>query len=594
MHASCIRDERGMAFFFRRGKPNRRVNSPYLLLEVVLTVVFALGVRSLYYSRFSVLFFWCGYLSISCITVLNITSSSSINKKLLSIVLYSFSLHLIIPLVQPVGVVWNPDAVFTTQAARLIMEQKTWIPGAGTGAARTHYSNFPPLPLLEVYLSYITSIDVSLVQQYLMLIYSPLFLTGVFFFMRKVTGSSDMAILSAFFFATNPIFEYFSGYTAYQGLAYVFVAFILVSLCGIQRRWAYLFLVFSIALAFTHHWSSYNLILFLVLVAVFFHLSKWRSVRFNMRIRRLSVLFIIVIVASWLVFIAAFTLTEQADTLRELMESLANLHTAIVGELTYSFGPKGLPIERFFNYLGLATFVTFGAYGSFISLKERRRLEAYLFIFGTGISFLNYFVFPWHLFLTSSGGRVRILDYAYFYLVPAAVVGALQLRGLLSKRSTKGIYVFAVLILLLTPSTVITMYHRFYYTAHTPYELKGLNPNVATLEWMATARWVGLFAPPKIPILGGIMAWMYVGATAMREVDFVQLPNFLNQLASGNSEPEETWRIVVIDNAMLRLGGDLFFDFAAENYNMAEAHLNLVYDNGAIKLFIHPAIEADR
>ena len=559
--------------------------SVYVLLEIVLTSIFVIGVRSLYYSSLSVPFFWCGYLSISFLTILNIVSNSSINQKLLGIVLYSLSLHLFIPFVQPVGIVWDYDAIYTSQAVRQIMEQKTWVPGVGTGAARNFYSNYPILPLLEVCLSYVTSIDVSFIQQYLMLFFSPLFLTGIFLFMRKATGNLDLAILSTFLYATNPLIETLTTYVAYQGFAYVFVPFVLLFFSGRWRKSAYLFVIFSITLALTHHWSSYNLIAFLVVVTIFLYISKRKSVNFSMPTRYQSIMFLVVVVASWQIFVATFTIGRNVGVLSGLFQGLLQLHTAIEGEFTHSFvRAEGLFIESFFNYVGLATFVCMGLIGGITSLKNKQKLEEYLFVFGIGISFINYFVFPWHLFQFPPGMRNRLLDYAYLYTVPAAIIGAYQLRRFLSRRIGKnGIYILSLLFLLLTPSTIITSFDRHYFTFSPQEERKGYPLiHVNSTQWMEASQWVTVFVPPKIRILGDGSAKNYIGGLATREVDVMHLLDFLDDVKLG---PLDQGNLVVFRYKILELGGDKYFDFTAEDLNKIQAHLNLVYTNQYIYLY---------
>lgn len=576
--------------FAYHDKPKVRVTSFYLLLEAVLTLVFVLGVRSLYYSRLSVPFFWCGYLSISFLTIRNITSGSSINQKLLGIILYSLSLHLIVPLVQPIGIVWDQDAIFTGQVVQLITEQKNWVPGAGTGAAAEFYSNYPLLPLLEVSLNYVTSIDVYLIQQYLMLVYSPLFLTGVFMFMRKATGNSDMAILSSFLFATNPFFEFVTTITAYQGLGYVFAFFALTLLDSRRRQKIYLFLIFSFALSMTHHWSSYNLILFSVLLAVFFRLSKGKSVCFNVQTRHRLVLFLAVAVASWTIFIAAYSLSLHADMLSELTQFMLQFHTAIEGELTHPFGPRGALIERFFNYLGLATFICLGLYGSITSLRRKRKLEAYLFFFGMAGSLLGYYIAPWQFVGVNTDIRNRLLDYAYLYAVPAATLGIWQLGSVRARAShglrrnpknflsrkcrTKGIYVVFILLLLLTPSTIIASFPKNYYTADVPLTAWSID-FIDSSKWMEATLWIRRFIPPGTPIWSSIIFDKYIEGIGRRPTE--NLPDLLHQFPS----PLE---VVVIHNLWVKLG-DVAINFTVQDMEKIRANLNLVYNDGSIEIY---------
>ena len=557
-----------------------KVYSNICILQVFLTIFFVLGVRFLYYSRISSLFFWCGYLFISYITILNITSNSSNNQKLFSIIMYSLSIHLIVPLVQPVGVVWDSDAIHAAQSAQLITEQKIWIPGIGTGSAKKFCSYYPSLPLLETFLNYLTSIDVPIIQQYLMLIYAPLFLTGFFLFMRKAIANSDLAILSTFFYATNPVLVFMTTYTAYQGLGYILMSFILALYIRPKKRITISLSYFlSIILILTHPLSSYNLIFFFVIVSIFSYISKQKSVNFNIHVKLSFILFLLVSLASWLIFIAI--VSSHADTMLELIQSLLKFHTAIEGELLHLHGSKGSFFERFFNYIGLAIFVCLCLIGGVTSWRVKRRLEFYLSIFGISIGFIVYYILPTHLH--DRDFRYRLLDYAYLYLIPAAVIGALQIGSILShKFRGKGLYVYTILILLITPSTIITLIPEPYYTAHPPLT-KSNDVFLYSMEWMATAQWVGHFVPSNIKI-SGYGFTHYISGVARREINRTYFLDFISHY--GSTLTDQNF-LIVIDNTILKFGSAQF-NFSVEDLKWIQSDMNLLYNNYHISNYLKP------
>jgi len=543
-----------------------------------------MGVRFLYYSsNFAIPFLWCGYLTISYLTIRTIISNSSISQNLLSIIIYSLSIHLIVPLVQPIGVVWDHDALYTAQAVQLITRRESWVPGIGSDVSRDIYSKYPVLLLIEASLHYVTSIDLNLIQQYLMLIYSPLYLIGVFVFMKKATGDSHLAIFSTFLYATNPEIEFLTTYTSYQGLGYVFAMLVFLSFYGKHPKSVCIFLIFSSILALTHHWASYNVIAFLVIVTIFLHKSKGKSITFNMPIWYGYISFLVIMVASWHMFVGVYTIQWHVGVLSDLLQSILHLHTAIEGELTYSFGPRRPFIELFFNYLGLITFVCLGLVGSITSQKRRQKLESYMFLFGLSISFANYFIFPWHLFPFSVGMRTRIFDYAYLYMVPASIVGAFQIRSFLSRKLGKNeIYVFLILILLLTPPTIIN-FPKQYYSFNVGEIKKGLETgHIGSTEWMETSQWFIDFVPVETGILGGTIARNFIGAIATRDVDVEYLPDFLNSVSSRYHKQSY---VVVIHKTILDLQGDRVFNFTLEDMHKLQNYLNLLYNTHYILIY---------
>lgn len=569
----------------RRGVVNMAIHKikftgSHLFMELILMTILAIGVPLLYESQLSVPFFWTLYIVISLITAFATVSAGSTNLRLLAILIYSFSLHLIIPLVEPVGITWNHDELFSTQAIKLIMSNNVWIPGAGTHVVREAFSYFPGLFIVEAAVSFVSGIDISLIQQYFMLIYSPLFLSIFFLFMKKATDNSNLALIGTYFFATNPIFEYFSAHNAYQGFGYVLVAIILLVSLRRIKEWRYMFLIFSFVLVISHLWSSVILTAFLGVLWILRHLFKEKGIASSVVVNISDILLLVVLFFCWQIFIATTVLYDKADIIVTIFTQLTNLQTAIHGELQFAYGLKGTLNEMFFNYIGAATFLFLGLYGSIICFRNKMKTEAWLFLLGGGVNFINFFIVPWHL-VGSVGIRRRIIDYAYLFVVPAAVIGSLRFKTqILSKFKKKGIYLFTFLLFLLTFTTILMAYPQFYYTKYADKHLdKPPNTWYHTEQWVSSANWVNHFVDSGTTIFGGAVAQDHIGSITIREIDTKHLKESLYESGLNNT------RLLVIHDMILKYGGDVLFNFTKTDYETALS-FNLIYDNSYVDLFM--------
>jgi len=556
-------------------KLNIRASSIYISIEIAFSCFFVLGVRFFYFSALSVPFFWFGYLTLSLLTILSISSKSSVGQKLLSVFVYSLSIHFIVPLIQPVGVPLDHDALYTVQAVRAV-QKGHWIPGQGTGDANL-YSLYPILLLTEVFLCHVTGVDVFILQQFLMLIFSPVFLMGMFLFIKKTTGDSDLAIISTFFFATNPIINAMTSKTAYQGLGYVFVSLVLLLFSFKSKKGVFLFLVFSTVLAMTHHLSSYNAIFFLIVVTFCVGILKTKSTNFNMQTNNGKLLFLIIVVASWTMLVAVSMASGYINVISALLQGSLHLQTAMAGELTGSFvGESASLIDKFFEYLGVAVVVCFGLLGSIASLTRRVKFEVYMFLVGIGISLLSFFVLPWQVFGGSRELRSRVLDWAYLYLVPATVIGAIWFKDSVLQRIGKsGLYIFVLVLLLLTPATILAGLPKLYYTGSSPLERSNFGL-VDGSKWLATAKWISQFIPVKTVIWSGGVGENYISGAYGRVTEPFEY--FFDQFSSYSSGA------VVIHNLMISIGG-LSYNLTLADLQRIQARLNCVYNDGPIGIY---------
>lgn len=558
--------------------PSKHTSSICLFIEIIFIPFFVLGVKNWYYSDFAVVFFWTGYFVICLLAVLNMIFNPSTWMKLLGIVVLTVSVQLLIPLNQPFGIPLDNAALFTSQSATNIVQQNHWVLGAGVGDAMKKYSNYPILLLLEVSLSFVTSIPVLVISQYLMLVYMPLFVIILFCFFKKVTGNSDLAVLASFLFATNPIVWALTGITAYQGLGYIFVALALLSFSSKSRRYAGLFCLFSIILAMTQPLSSYNLILFLLFSAVCLYALKSRSADFHLPVKGYSLLFLVIVVASYQAIVATSTVHLFFSFLSTAISStIGHFQTGIVGSTSLS-SQSGSIVGTYLEYLGVAVISIVGLLGSVVSLKRGHRFESFLFIFGIGLSAASYFLPSWQVFGQGSTGQGRFLDYAYLYLIPPALLGIVEFKNIVSRKYSRlGYFAIVMVFLMLVPSTVIGGLPQPYYTANSP-----LTPNNLSLldgsQWMATGGWINQNLPSNYNIWCSSIGTNFIEGVYGKTTQ--GLAYFLQALPSNSTGSNA----VVVQYLSIGIE-DINYNLTQSNLETLQTTMNCVYSNGQIGVY---------
>jgi hypothetical protein len=156
----------------------------------------------------------------------------------------------------------------------------------------------------------------------------------LFALFERLTGSARLASIAAVIYMTNPNFLFFDAQFAYESMALALGGLLLlVGVLPLDKRRAVavpLAAVASVALAVTHHLTSFATLGFLLLVVVFGHKQKTAA-----RGTRIAAVTLLVAVAAWSGVVGHSTF----NYLRPVFD---HAWSAAVGLATGSHGPKHL------------------------------------------------------------------------------------------------------------------------------------------------------------------------------------------------------------------------------------------------------------
>ncbi len=166
--------------------------------------------------------------------------------------------------------IFHDELIHSREASAVLATGKPFQPSPLIGVIQF----FPGLHTLAASLAAMSGARLFVIEVTLLVVLRILLLIGMFVLVERITRSSQLGALAAFFYAANPSFLYFDAQFAYESLAIVLIVWVLAAVAALQtdnrgRAWGWTFLaaIVGCACVVTHHISTYSLCAVLVVVA---------------------------------------------------------------------------------------------------------------------------------------------------------------------------------------------------------------------------------------------------------------------------------------------------------------------------------------
>lgn len=397
---------------------NMSTNTKSIILSIFLVFGIILLTLDYYFAYngidFSNEIFWLSII-ISAIVLLQIVYFRSTNLKIIFLLVAGFILSLPNTLRSPEFSIFV-DEIIHMQTTKLIYEYGTLnIENTFLAVSK----NYPGIELLAVSLSNLTGLPIFYSGKIIViLIHSSILL--LIFFMFKQLVDENFAYLGSLIYVTNPRYAFFDAIFGYETLGIILVILMIYLLV---RHVKYpnagnilLITILIFAVTITHHFSSYMLLLFMILYTLY-------ELKNRIFLSKLTIVLAVVIL-SWIIYIAIdSTVTYYGNIFTEKLKNIIDLtlfedtgqrklmaqpipmyekiidilYFPIVGILSlsgiYLYRKDRLSIKEYKGYDSLIkTFMIYGPILFFVSLPfvlttyDFYRSFAFLFI---GISFIS-------------------------------------------------------------------------------------------------------------------------------------------------------------------------------------------------------------
>jgi len=321
-----------------------------------------------YYSRSSILWILS---VISYILPFYFISKSHSPLTISSIVLLFLTQHSIILSAQPYwGYGFGSDSINDLHIASVVMEQEKLVLGQ-TGYGRTYYSYFPFLHIYTVMLSKISGISVVNIAKYFIPLLNSFITPLILFALNKEIGlDNEKNILSILIFSLSWYYALFHSNFIREVYAFPICLILLYSTIKILKRdyiFNSIFYLMYLSLVYTHQFSTYLIILNIIVIAFGYYLTK-KSTIINLNIISMFVLMLVnsiyiyydltrhYIISS---ITALFGITERGSL--EILPGRASINV----QLTLSY------------YLIVGILTLLGSYKLYFS-DERKKYREYL------------------------------------------------------------------------------------------------------------------------------------------------------------------------------------------------------------------------
>jgi hypothetical protein len=369
-------------------------------------------------------------------------------------------------LLSSLGLEWGyhispSDTSFWIQVTEEIKEEGRWQIGIGTFRG-VSYSQYPALGILGSIISMISSLDLIMCSKLTLVIIPPITLLFYLFFIRKLTGSEDVGILSGLIFASNPYITVFNILEPYHyeslAITYIVMALYLIEVKLSKRVFSVLYTALIPLIAITHHWASYN---FPLLILTFYILPLLYSRFLSLYIKKSNVspketqfkgilhilIYAVVSVLAYEIYVSYTIFSEQSRfIIKKSTETIS---------FTLGYNPWDYTIPELMviiaGHLILVIYGLIGLFRSFRSTKFINRIVECSFLTG-GLYFFTLF------FLYSKlGFTITLRLYSYFFAMFSPMVAF----GMLSTNKKVRIIKATLAVLILLSSYSITgIFHK--------------------------------------------------------------------------------------------------------------------------------------
>lgn len=261
------------------------------------------------------------------------------------------------------------DEIFHIQLANLISANGNNSVGLLSSLSVAKY--YPGIELLAVATADITDLTIFHTGRLLIGICHSMILVTIYIALKRIIKSDIVAILGAFFFTVNRSYSYFHCVFSYESIGIYFFVLIIYLIAINRRNRSFSFSLCTIltmlALVVTHHFSSYQMGLLLViyLAIAFYSGEKNKDSPKTIYL----VLLYITFVFSWIVYLAIMTVEYFNSILFERVKSLFLMSLLEVRE---GFSSVPLPaFELFINrYCYIPFLVSACIYGVYLIIKK--------------------------------------------------------------------------------------------------------------------------------------------------------------------------------------------------------------------------------
>jgi hypothetical protein len=436
-------------------------------MAIVVFMIYLLGVKM--GLNPSLILFWSPIIIMVVVVlqqIINFGQKDKSVKVILSEIFFmTLALHLVFIVPISTGLIGR-DVHYDYYATKTIMDSGWPIPENISILTRTRrYSEWPMLHMFAGMVSTIMGADLFIVAKWLPSVYSSFAIIFVYLLAKTIYDNERSALLAAFGVSAILWYIYFHSKFLREGFAFVlFFAVLYTCVKAFKKRniiFQFLGILLALALIFSHHLTSFMLLLFLCVWVVFYRFSLWRLLKiwpFNVfRTRPAIKLSTIKLSLTFLAFIFISTISHWIF----VGEWVINVLTLLVNEIgvynyldfeyiVYKLNPQNLFIYRrtlgsdsprvtIASYGNLLLAVTFGILilSEIVRSKDHKNVpQNFYFLTWAGLIFITATVIPRIDF-------ARFITFGYpFLLIVAAHV-------ILKKRNRRTLCIlFAIFVLL--------------------------------------------------------------------------------------------------------------------------------------------------
>jgi hypothetical protein len=344
------------------------------LLLFLLAILFYI----FYYAFRYHIALWSGVVISFSAVILGILREKRETNRLLSVVLFLFSLRVLFWLSPPNWLfTLETDSSHALQLTYLLKEGGKWIPGQMGIQREVTYSYFPALYLLITPLALISNLELAIIARIVYPVVCGSITVVLYYLIIRRISTDKIAIWASLVYCLNFVFVFFNAGYVHESLGLVFYTLFLWAFFGVYYKNIRDYKMIAISFmacgltVLTHHWSSYNLLMittafffFPIIYPRFLQLFRHTKHRFlrkpSLTFGKPSLTFVSItycIIIFWMVFIATNAFSMHITWSFQFLQSILNPFGTVHPQptlLSYT------PIERILVILGTLVLVVLG------------------------------------------------------------------------------------------------------------------------------------------------------------------------------------------------------------------------------------------
>lgn len=361
-------------------------------------------------------------------------------------------------------------------------------------------TEYPGISLLNAQTTMITNADPFLSGRLIIAVIHSLILVTVFLIFRKNNFKANIAALGAFIYATNPRYSFFDTMVSYEtmGLLLFFIFFQLL-FYNISIYCKIMQLIILSALTITHHFSSFQVIILLLVFVVAGIFTDQRIDRKKINLALLA----IVLILTWLFFLAI----NSTDYLYMAIKSkIIDFFSFVSGGTKERIILSGMPVpilEQIIDrYIYPPLLLLLGVMGFYKYVKYSRKKTIVFPVYGI------MFLFTWPLIVaTSTTAELGYRSWAFLFIGFVFLILMIYVNWEKIGKLSKYLLISCIIILLFSGISIgRNEALRFPVQKH-----YFDNESFATLELYESARWFKEVANGK-NIIGNTFINDYFGS----------------------------------------------------------------------------------